>query len=73
MLSTSRQPTSGAFPMAMALMKPHRIKMAHSLIQAYGLLPKLDVLVCVGCCSIIGTRERLKDVCSDRARQRQKK
>ena len=26
-------------------MKPHRIKMTHSLIHAYGLLPKLDVLV----------------------------
>lgn len=29
------------------VMKPHRIKMTHSLIHAYGLLPKLDVLVCV--------------------------
>ncbi len=55
------------------VMKPHRIKMTHSLIQAYGLLPKLDVLVCVGYCSVLGTRERLKDVCRDRARQRQKK
>lgn len=30
------------------VMKPHRIKMTHSLIEAYDLLPKLNVLVSPG-------------------------
>ncbi|PVF95508.1 hypothetical protein CPB86DRAFT_787973 [Serendipita vermifera] len=35
----------GAFSYGLGhVMKPHRIKMAHSLIAAYDLLPKLDVL-----------------------------
>ena len=39
----------GAFSYGLGhVMKPHRIKMTHSLIEAYDLLPKLNVMVSPG-------------------------